>query len=79
MNIPVNERAVAVVKINIKGRNVTMREVVKWLRKQADEIEQRPENYSDTLRFRLFVDPRFIVHRPVLTPRTEYRVEGGTV
>jgi len=79
MNIPTNERAVAQIKINIKGRNVTMREVIKWLRAQADEIERRPGNYVDTLRFRLFVDPKFIVHRPVLTPRTESRVEGGKV
>jgi hypothetical protein len=79
VNIPINERAVAVVKINIKGRNVTMREVEKWLRAQADAIKNNPGEYGDTLRVRFFIDPPVKVRRPVLTPRTEYRVEGGTV
>jgi len=79
MNIPTNERAVAQIKINIKGRNVTMLEVSAWLRKQLDNLEKHPEKYNTKFITRLFIDPPGKVHRPVLTPRTEYRVEGGTV
>lgn len=59
MNIPEEDRPIAILKMNIKKRPWAVPQVTAWLRKTADYIDEHQTNCSNHLTTRLFaVRPR---------------------